>query len=168
MEQKKENFFTRLFARKKPEVEENVIVDESTVETVAQTLPHTIVSLSPEQEEKYTEKQIEEFQKKLLSFPPLRVGEINFVPFEAGTLYGGFYVKVFIRNGKELLDNFTLEEVTIGLVDANGDKAAMGTFRIPNFGTLKFGESRPWTFAWRPEQVLKAEADLSAFTITFD
>ncbi|TCP57772.1 SLAP domain-containing protein [Tumebacillus sp. BK434] len=167
MEMKKESFFTRLFARKVEEQSEPAI-DEAAIPMNAQTLPHTLIAFTEEQEAKFTEEQKEDLQKKLLELPPLRLGEINFVPFDAGSLFGGYFVRVFIRQGRDLLEEFTLNELPLFLIDASGEKVAGGVFRPQNFGTLRFGESRVWTFAWRPEQVLKKEVDLTQFTVAFE
>ena len=172
MDNKNTNFFTRLLARKnnKETVVEEITeepVDESKIPTTGTVLPQTLIQFTPEQEERFSAAEKERLQKILLELPPLRIGEINFVPFEAGNIYGGYFVKVFIRNGRELLEEFTLETLPLVLIDAAGDRAAAGVFKPANFGTLKFGESRVWTFAFRPEQVTKKDADLSSFTVAF-
>jgi len=171
MERERKNFFTRLFSRHKDETAEvEPEVDDQQLSTVGRQLPHTILVFTPEQLEKYPVEEREELQQQVNSYPPLTIGEVNFVPFEVGQLYGGYYLKVFIRNGKELLQEFSLTDLQLFLIDATGEKVAGGRFDLgERFGTLKFGEARLWTFAWRPEQVYKQhDVDLSTFSVAFE
>ncbi len=168
MEEKKAGLFSRIFVGNKKEDGSVIELDHDSIPTTAEFLPHTIIAFTPEQEQKYSLHEKEEFQKQLLNLPPLRLGEINFVPFEAGLFRGGYFVRVFIRHGRDLLEEFTLEEVPLCLIDADGDKVAGGVFSIKKFGTLRFGESRVWTFTWSPQQVVKQGADLSSFTLSFE
>ncbi|PWK16231.1 SLAP domain-containing protein [Tumebacillus permanentifrigoris] len=164
-----QNFFTRLFARKQQdEVVVQPELDESKIATNAQTLPHTLLALTPEQEAAFPEEVKVDLQKRVAKLPPINVGEFNFVPFEAGQLQGGYYVKVFIRNGRDVSEEIGLEQVPLHLVDASGEKVASGLFRVQNFGTLKFGEARFWSFAWRADQIKKPDADFSRFTVEFE
>ncbi|MFD2170152.1 SLAP domain-containing protein [Tumebacillus lipolyticus] len=169
MDQKKESIFTRMFGGSKPVQDElEPEVDESSIPTTGTVLPHTVLRFTPAQEARYSEQEKIDLQSKLNTLPPLSIGEINFVPIDAGTIQGGYFVKVFIRHGRDLMEEFTMEGVPLSLIDATGDKVAHGVFRLQDFGTLQFGESRFWTFAWRPQQVLKQNADLSAYTVAFE
>ncbi|HEU4964770.1 MAG TPA: SLAP domain-containing protein [Bacilli bacterium] len=169
-EKDKLNFFARIFRsnEKQTSVESKVTtsVNESDFATVGKTIPQTIISYTSDQDQVLTQQQKQDLERLLATYPPLTMGEINFIPFEAGTLYGGYYVRLFIRNGKDLLEEFSMDDITVGLVDASSDLVAKGRFRPTEFGSLMFGETRIWTFAWRPAEVLKPNADLSVFTVT--
>lgn len=168
--EKKASIFTRLFTRQKDNdgIESMEIPDLASIPTVARTLPQTILTFTKEQEERFPEEQRDEWRQLLATMPPLEIGKINFIPFETGTIYGGYYVRLFIRNGRDVEADFELTQLPLSLIDAAGEKVAAGFFRIQNFGTLKFGETRVWTFAWRPEQVFKQDADLSGYTVDFE
>lgn len=167
MEEKKESFLTRLFARKVEESDEPIL-DERDYPRIASTLPQTLLQFTPEQDEKYSVEEKIALLNQLKKVPPLRLGEINFVPFECGrTNDGGYYLKVFIRHGRDLLEEFTLPEMPLYLIDATGEKVAGGYFKPTQFGTLKFGETRVWTFFWSPNEVMKQDADLSHYSVAF-
>ncbi|ARU60501.1 hypothetical protein CBW65_04990 [Tumebacillus avium] len=168
MEQNRGGLFTRLFVRKtgdQIEVIEPQEVDEASIPTVGKTLPHTIIAFTPEQEQQYSEAEKERMQEQLLSLPPLHIGEVNVVPFDTGMYQGGCFVRVFIRNAWEVDEELTIEKMPLSLIDATGEIVARGTFTLKNFGSLRFGESRVWTFAWRENQLLKKTPDFSAFTV---
>ena len=136
--------------------------------TVASQLPHTLLVLTPEQETQFSDEQKAQFRSYLSMMPPLPIGQINFIAFEAGHYMEGYYVRVFIRHARDLEEEFALGPVPLSLVDHQGDVVAKGVFRPENFGTLRFGETRVWTFAWRKEQVLKRDPDFESFTIRFE
>jgi len=169
MESNKTGFFSRLFGGKKPkEVVEEPEINEADAPTVAETIPTTILEFTPEQEEAFTEAEKKQFRKFVEELPPLRLGEINFVPFDLGHIEGGVFVRVIIRNGRDLLEEFTLEPMVIGLVDANLDVVARGFFRPEDFGSIRFGEARLWTLAWRSSEFIKENPDLSGYTLSFE
>lgn len=166
MENKKESFLSRLFSKQHLEIEtEHVQIDEASIPTVGKVLPQTIISFTPEQESQFTEQEKEELQSFLLRLPMLKIGELNFVPIEAGLLHGGYYVKVFIRNGLDVQEEIGLTEIPMYLLDAQNEPIAGAIFELKNFGALRFGETRVWTFVYPPQHVYKMGADLSDFTI---
>lgn len=131
-------------------------------------IPHTLLTLTLDQKLEISAQQAMELQRILESLPPIEVGEVNIFPIEAGHLpSGGYYVKTFIRNGGDLSLDLSVNAITLFLVDASGEKVAGGVFRPENFESIKFGESRYWTFAWRTEEVLKPHADLSTYSLAF-
>jgi SLAP domain-containing protein len=168
MVENKEFRFSRLFGRKKEEPVAEPVIDEASIPTTAQQLPQTVLTFTQEQEIQFTEDEKEELRSKLAQMPPLPIGEVNFIPFEVGYYMDGYYVKVFIRNGKDVMDEVSFEQIPLYLVDASGEKVAGGIFRPKNFGNLKFGETRVWTFAWRPEQILKQKPDFSSISLAFE
>jgi SLAP domain-containing protein len=138
------------------------------VEIQPKTIPHFILTFTTEQHLLYSDELKAELAKKLNELPPIQTGEVNIFPFEADTLpTGGYYVKVFIRNGGDLELDFALQSIPLFLLDASGEKVAGGVFKPQEFESIAFGEARFWTFAWRPEEVLKPNADLSSFSVAF-
>jgi SLAP domain-containing protein len=95
--------------------------------------------------------------------PPLRFDEVNLVPFEVGVTDAGYYVNLFVRNGTE--EEFTLNELSLQLIDAAGDVVAEGLFRFDNFGVIRLGETRPWTFEFVGDQIKKPNPDFTDFTV---
>lgn len=169
MEQKNQSFLAKwLFGKKQqqPDVQEEKAPEEYS--TIAETLPHTILVFTPEQEDQFDDETKQRYRKYLTMMPPANIGMVNFVAFEAGHYMGGPYVRCFIRHARDLEEEFTLEAVPLTLYDAYGDKVASGFFRPQNFGTLRFGETRVWTFAWRPEDMLKKDPDFEFFRVAFE
>lgn len=167
MESKSEGLFSRLFATKRTDEKTEFVEyeDITKIPTVGKILPQILMSYTKEQEESYSEDEKIRFEEILASIPPLRIGEVNFVPFEAGGVYGGYFVRVIIRNGRDLDHEYSMTEMPLGLIDATGEIVAVGLFKPQDFGELRFGEARVWTFAFHPSQVRKQNADFSQFTI---
>ncbi|ASS73883.1 hypothetical protein CIG75_02105 [Tumebacillus algifaecis] len=166
MEENKQSFLSRLFNKQQgQQVQEATPVDESKIPTVGRTLAQTIIAFTSDQEEHFSEQEKEALRAQLLTMPKLQIGELNFLPLEAGLYQGGYYVKVFIRNGLDVQEEITLQEVPMYLLDAKNEPVAGGVFELQDFGTLRFGETRYWTFIYAQEQVYKTNADLTDFTI---
>jgi SLAP domain-containing protein len=141
---------------------------EAEAKTLGSQLPHTLLVFTDEQQVSFSDEQKETYKRYLSMMPSLPIGQVNFIAFEAGHYLGGYYVRVFIRHARDLEEEFTLGPVPLSLVDHTGDVVAKGAFQPQNFGTLRFGETRVWTFAWRESEVLKREPDFTSFTIRFE
>ncbi|KEO84027.1 SLAP domain-containing protein [Tumebacillus flagellatus] len=167
MENKRNSFMERLLAKRKEaeQLETEQPVDESSIPTTATLIKGMHLAFTEGQEEQMNAIEKDRYREILTQMPPLLIGEVNIVPFEAGELNGGYFVRVFIRNGRELGEEISLEELRMYLLDKNGERVASGIFQLEDFGFLKFGEARLWTFAWHASQVLKPNADLSQFNI---
>lgn len=136
--------------------------------TLGQFLPHSILVFTPEQDASFSPEQKAQYNGYLSQLPPLKVGEINFTPFEVGLHEGGYYARVFIRYARDLEQEFTLDPLPLSLYDDNYELVAKGVFAPQGFGTLRFGETRVWTFYWNEELVVKRDPDFSGFAIRFE
>ena len=171
MAEKKQSFLAKwLKGAMQPDLSqgEDAKVPVEDAKTLGSRLPHTLLVFTPEQEAVFSDEQKELFRRYLTMMPPLPIGEINFIAFEAGHYQNGYYVRVFIRHARDLEEEFTLGPVPLSLVDHAGETVAKGVFQPQQFGTLRFGESRVWTFAWRESEVLKRDPDFESFTIRFE
>jgi SLAP domain-containing protein len=174
MEKKKRSFFARLLGREGQLKDTEVLADAEVKEkkqevrpTLAPTLGHLMLVLTEEQQMQYSEKEVEALEKKLMDFPPLEVGRFDLQAFEAFKHQGGFVVHVFFRNARELQEVIRFTEIPLSLYDATGEKVASGVFKMSNFGELKFGEARLWTFTFSVDQVMKQHPDFSKVRVDF-
>lgn len=110
------------------------------------------------------EKSIAEDTKKSLqeivdNAPPLKPGEVNFMGINAKQKENNdLAVTILIRNGSD--KNITLEQIPLGVRDANKKEIAKGSFKLDNF-IVKANTSKPWTFIFPSSMVTDEEFDLS-------
>lgn len=162
------NWLSGRLTKKEQQEEQELQIDPLDAKPIAQTLPHTILAFTPEQEAQFSKKEKEKYREYCTMMPPAKIGEINFIAVEIGRLMGGIYVRVFVRHARDLEEEFTLDVLPLSLYDAAGDLIAHGVFKPEGFGTLRFGETRLWTFAWRESDLLKKDPDLSDFYIRIE
>lgn len=86
-------------------------------------------------------------------------GEINFMGLQAQIAEDGqLHVTLLIRNGSEKTVN--VENLPLQIQDARGDVVAKGGFTLKEL-EIKANTSKPWTFIFPKELLLKEEIDLS-------
>ncbi|MGE8080432.1 accessory Sec system S-layer assembly protein [Peribacillus loiseleuriae] len=122
--------------------------------------PHTL-----ELEESW-EKNLEESEKNKLrdminTLSPPKSGEVNFMGLQAQqSQNGNLHITMLIRNGSD--KSIKLEQIPLIVEDATGDVIAKGGFTLESF-EVRNNTSKPWTFIFPKELILKEELDLSSF-----
>lgn len=105
------------------------------------------------------EQDKEKLENLVKSMTPPKAGEVNFMGVQARVADdGGLHVTLLIRNGSD--KNLTLQQLPLTVEDASGDVVAKGGFKLENL-EVKANTSKPWTFIFPKELVLKEELDLS-------
>jgi accessory Sec system S-layer assembly protein len=95
--------------------------------------------------------------------PALKPGEVNFMGLEAKQKdTGELVVTILIRNGAD--KHINLEQLPLGVKDANGQEVARGSFKLENF-TVKANTSKPWSFIFPQAMVQEGDHDLSRWTV---
>jgi accessory Sec system S-layer assembly protein len=111
--------------------------------------------ITPEQN-KYLENLVQ-------TLPSLANGEINIMGLEAKFVNNhDLAVTLLIRNGNE--KNIKLEQLPLIVEDATGEEICKGGFKLDNF-EVKANTSKPWTFIFPNELVIKKNPDLSKWKV---
>lgn len=88
-------------------------------------------------------------------------GEVNFMGLQAKqTEEGNLHVTMLIRNGSD--KNIQLQQLPLEVTDASEEVIAQGGFTLDNL-EVKANTSKPWTFIFPGELVLKENVDLSVW-----
>ena len=104
-------------------------------------------------------EQKEQLEAMIQKNPPPKPGEINFMGIQAKRVEGGkLYVTLLIRNGSQKTIN--LEQLPLVVEDASGDVVAKGGFKLGSL-EVKANTSKPWTFIFPENLILKEELDLT-------
>lgn len=120
--------------------------------------PHAL-DLEESWEKSLADQDKEKLENLVKSMTPPKAGEVNFMGVQARVADdGGLHVTILIRNGSE--KNLTLQQLPLIVEDASGDVVAKGGFKLENL-EVKSNTSKPWTFIFPKELVLKEELDLS-------
>ena len=75
---------------------------------------------------------------------------------------GSLHTTLLIRNGSE--KNVKFEQLPLIVEDASGDSVAKGAFQFEEL-EVKANTSKPWTFIFPKELVLKEDMDLSKWKV---
>lgn len=90
---------------------------------------------------------------------PPKPGEVNFMGIQATqTEEGALHVTLLIRNGSE--KNIQLQQLPLIVEDATHEIIAKGGFQLDSL-EIKANTSKPWTFIFPKEILLKEKLDLS-------
>ena len=101
----------------------------------------------------------EKLEQLVNSMTPPKPGEVNFMGIQARMDdEGQLHTTLLIRNGSE--KNVNLEQLPLVVEDASGDVVAKGGFKFDKL-EVKANTSKPWTFIFPKELVLKDHIDLS-------
>lgn len=120
--------------------------------------PHAL-DLEESWEKSLADQDKEKLENLVKSMTPPKAGEVNFMGVQARVADdGGLHVTLLIRNGSE--KNLTLQQLPLTVEDASGDVIAKGGFKLEDL-EVKANTSKPWTFIFPKELVLKEELDLS-------
>jgi accessory Sec system S-layer assembly protein len=97
--------------------------------------------------------------KHIESLEPPKVGEVNLAGITGQVNEdGNIVITLFIRNGNHF--DIHLEQLPLLLEDASGEVVAKGVFQLQDF-TVKATASKPWTFIFPKDMILKENVDLS-------
>ena len=129
---------------------------------VQSLVPHQL-DLAPTWEDALSQDQKEALAKVVESLPKLNDREVNFSGFQAKPQEdGSLAVSLFIRNGHS--QHITLEQLPLEVLDAGGELVARGAFTLEPL-EVKANTSKPWTFVFPAEMVLKQDVDFSRWTV---
>jgi accessory Sec system S-layer assembly protein len=121
------------------------------------------LDLAESWENQLSTQQREHLQKLVETLPPLSAGEINFMGLEARlNEKRDLIVTLLIRNGSD--KNIQLEQIPLVVEDASGDVVCKGAFHLENF-EVKANTSKPWTFIFPSNLLLKEEIDLTKWKV---
>ncbi|MFC2947732.1 accessory Sec system S-layer assembly protein [Virgibacillus sediminis] len=102
-------------------------------------------------------------QKIVENAAPLKPGEMNFMGLEAKRNENAdLVVTILLRNGTS--KNITLEQVPLGVQDADGEEIAKGSFKV-NSLTIKANTSKPWSFVFPASMIQKEQPNLSSWKV---
>jgi accessory Sec system S-layer assembly protein len=128
-----------------------------------QPKPEHQLDLAESWEQQLSPLQKEQLEKLVTSLPELKQGEINFMGLEAKlTNEQNLAVTVLIRNGTD--KNIQLEQIPLIVEDAAGDVISKGGFTLNDF-EVKAHTSKPWTFIFPKELIVKDHPDLTRWKV---
>ncbi|WP_071393420.1 accessory Sec system S-layer assembly protein [Bacillus tuaregi] len=120
--------------------------------------PHAL-DLEESWEKSLADKDKEKLEQLVKSVTPPKPGEVNFMGIQSRLDdEGALHVTLLIRNGSE--KNVKLEQLPLNIEDATGEVIAKGAFKMAEL-EVKANTSKPWTFIFPKELVLKENVDLS-------
>ena len=120
--------------------------------------PHTL-DLEESWEKSLADTDKEKLAELVKKITPPKPGEVNFMGIQARIDNdGALHTTLLIRNGSE--KNMKLEQIPLIIEDASGEVIAKGGFVLDNF-EVKANTSKPWTFIFPKELLLKEDIDLS-------
>lgn len=120
--------------------------------------PHAL-DLEESWEKALAEQDKEQLEKLVKEMTPPKPGEVNFMGIQATqTEEGALHVTLLIRNGSE--KNIQIQQLPLIVEDASNEIIAKGGFQL-NSLEIKANTSKPWTFIFPKELLLKEEIDLS-------
>jgi accessory Sec system S-layer assembly protein len=101
----------------------------------------------------------ENLQKLVAGMQPPKPGEVNFLGIQIKQDDDRkLHTTLLIRNGSD--KDITLQQLPLIVEDASGDVIAKGGFKLENL-VVKSNTSKPWTFIFPSDLVLKENPDLS-------
>jgi len=120
--------------------------------------PHAL-DLEESWEKSLADTDKEKLAQLVKTIQPPKPGEVNFMGIQSRLDDdGALHVTLLIRNGSE--KNVNLEQLPLNVEDASGDIIAKGGFKFEKL-EIKANTSKPWTFIFPKELVLKEDIDLS-------
>ncbi|MBO1581553.1 accessory Sec system S-layer assembly protein [Bacillus sp. XF8] len=123
--------------------------------------PEHKLDFDPTWEAQLTDNAKERLQKIVADLTPPAENEINFLGLQTELEESGeLHATMFIRNGYN--QNVKLEKLPLHISDASGDVIAKGIFTLANF-TLKANSTKPWTFTFPANLLVKKDIDLSTW-----
>ena len=124
--------------------------------------PHRL-DLAESWEKSLADAGKEKLEQLVNSITPPKPGEVNFMGIQARIdEKGQLHTTLLIRNGSE--KNVNLEQLPLVVEDASGDVVAKGGFKLDKL-EVKANTSKPWTFIFPKELILKEPIDLSSWKV---
>ena len=110
-----------------------------------------------------SEETIKQLENIVNSTEPPKEGELNVMGLQAKLDdSGNLQTTVFIRNGSN--KNVQIQQLPLVVKDATGEIVAQGGFTLDNF-EVKSDTTKPWTFIFPKEKVLKEDPDFSKWIV---
>ncbi len=110
-----------------------------------------------------SEETIKQLENIVNSAEPPKEGELNVMGLQAKLDdSGNLQTTVFIRNGSN--KNVQIQQLPLVVKDATGEIVAQGGFTLDNF-EVKSDTTKPWTFIFPKEKVLKEDPDFSKWIV---
>jgi accessory Sec system S-layer assembly protein len=107
----------------------------------------------------------EQLEKVMANLPALAPNEVNIMGLEAKhTAEGNFVTTVLFRNGGH--QDLQFEQLPLVVEDAAGEVICKGGFTLKDF-KVKANTTKPWTFIFPKELLLKESPDLSKWKVYF-
>jgi accessory Sec system S-layer assembly protein len=123
--------------------------------------PKHRLDLADSWEEHLPSEEKEKLQKLIETIPPPRMDEVDLHGLSGRVVESGnLHITILIRNGKNT--PITLEQLPLLVEDASGEVAAQGVFNFEDFHVKSFA-SKPWTFVFPKEMIVKENADFSSW-----
>lgn len=121
--------------------------------------PHAL-DLEESWEKALAEPDKEKLENLVKDMTPPKPGEVNFMGIQAKQAEddGNLHVTLLIRNGSER--NIQLQQLPLIVEDATHEIIAKGGFQLDSL-EIKANTSKPWTFIFPKELLLKEKLDLS-------
>jgi accessory Sec system S-layer assembly protein len=124
--------------------------------------PHSL-DLDESWEKELSPVKIEQLERIVAGLPTLAPNEVNIMGLEAKqTDEGSLVVTVLIRNGS--LKQLQLKQVPLVVEDASDEVICQGSFTLDGL-TVKANTTKPWTFIFPKELMLKDSPDLSKWKV---
>jgi len=124
--------------------------------------PHSL-DLEESWEKSLAQTGKDKLEELVKTITPPKPGEVNFMGIQAQVdESGSLHTTLLIRNGSE--KNVKFEQLPLIVEDASGDQVAKGTFQFEEL-EIKANTSKPWTFIFPKELVLKDDVDLSKWKV---
>jgi accessory Sec system S-layer assembly protein len=124
--------------------------------------PHSL-DLEESWEKSLAQTGKDKLEQLIKTITPPKPGEVNFMGIQAQMdESGSIHTTLLIRNGSE--KNVKFEQLPLIVEDASGDQVAKGAFQFEGL-EVKANTSKPWTFIFPKELVLKDDVDLSKWKV---
>jgi accessory Sec system S-layer assembly protein len=124
--------------------------------------PHTL-DLEESWEQSLADTEKEKLEELVKNLTPPKPGEVNFMGIQSQfDSEGNLHVSLLIRNGSH--KHLTIQQLPLMVYDAKGDVVAKGGFKLNDL-VVKANTSKPWTFIFPKQLVLKEHPDLSSWKV---
>jgi accessory Sec system S-layer assembly protein len=121
--------------------------------------PKHRLDLADAWEEKLSLEDKERLAAHVESIEPPRPGEVNLAGINGVVADdGNLVITLFVRNGNNF--DINIEQLPLFIEDATNEVVAQGAFQLQDF-VVKANTSKPWTFIFPKEMLLKEVIDMS-------
>lgn len=127
-----------------------------------QKLPHRL-DLDENWEKSLATANKDQLRKIVEDLTPPKKNEVNFMGLQQSLREdGSLTVTVLIRSGHE--KDISISQLPLEVMDATKETVAKGAFTLPPL-TVQANTSKPWTFIFPKEMVLKEQPDFTSWSV---